>query len=179
MTSTETKTFQRKGFVVARVLVYALYVYVLIVEVILALGFVLKLAGADPSAPFAEWVYRSLDRTMAPFRGLFSSVVIGTTPNAVDSVLDTSILFAMLVYGILLLALQAVIGWLGGRVDALDREHQTAAISASLAEAMVSPSVTVTTSLPGTMPVTGIPGAPVPQPATATPPDGSPRVPPR
>ena len=71
------------------------------------LGFFLLLFGANPEAGFAEWVYRSLDRVMAPFRGIFESIEL--TGN---SVLDTSVLFAMIVYGIVGLCLSAAIDWL-------------------------------------------------------------------
>ena len=48
---------------------------------------------------------------MAPFRGLFEPV-----PLDGRSVLDPSILFAMLVYGIVAFALGGLIGWLTGRI---------------------------------------------------------------
>jgi uncharacterized protein YggT (Ycf19 family) len=92
---------------IARALTYLVYAFVVAAVVILLFGFCLQLLGANPHAPFAEWVYRALRRVMAPFRGLFE-------PVAMDgrSVLDVSILFAMLVYGIVALALHAFIEWL-------------------------------------------------------------------
>ena len=91
----------------ARVLTYFVYAFVLVALTVLAFGFVLLLFGANPDAPFAEWVYRSLERVMAPFRGLFEPVQLNG-----DSVLDTSILFAMIVYGLVGLLLNALIDWL-------------------------------------------------------------------
>ena len=79
--------------------------------VLLLLGFFLLLFGANPDAPFAEWVYRSLTRVMAPFRGLFERV-----PLDGRSVLDVSVLFAMIVYGIAALALRTLIDWLTDRI---------------------------------------------------------------
>jgi uncharacterized protein YggT (Ycf19 family) len=55
----------------ARAVTYLVYAFVLVALVILLFGFFLLLFGANPHAPFAEWVYRSLTRVMAPFRGLF------------------------------------------------------------------------------------------------------------
>jgi uncharacterized protein YggT (Ycf19 family) len=78
---------------IARALTYLVYAYVIIGLIILVLGFFLLLFGANPHAPFAEWVYRALRRVMAPFRGLFEPV-----PLNGKSVLDTSVLFAMIVY---------------------------------------------------------------------------------
>jgi uncharacterized protein YggT (Ycf19 family) len=95
----------------ARALTYLVYAFVVVALVILAFGFFLLLFGANPEAAFAEWVYRSMDRVMAPFRGLFESV-----PLNGDSVLDTSVLFAMIVYAIAGMALHALIDWLTMRL---------------------------------------------------------------
>ena len=88
-----------------------MYAFVLVALVLLLLAFFLELFGANPHAAFAEWLYRSLRRVMAPFRGLFEPV-----PLDGRSVLDVSILFAMLVYGIVALALHALIEWLTARI---------------------------------------------------------------
>jgi uncharacterized protein YggT (Ycf19 family) len=96
---------------IARVLTYLVYAFVIVALVILTLGFFLLLFGANPDAEFAQWVYRSLRRVMAPFRGLFEPV-----PLNGDSVLDLSVLFAMIVYGIAGLFLNALIDWLTGRL---------------------------------------------------------------
>jgi uncharacterized protein YggT (Ycf19 family) len=92
---------------IARALTYLVYAFVIVALIVLLLGFLLQLFGANPDAPFAEWLYRGLRRVMAPFRGLFEPVALDGR-----SVLDVSILFAMLVYGIVGLALHAFIGWL-------------------------------------------------------------------
>lgn len=96
----------------SRAVTYFLYAYVLVCEVLLLIGFVLRLFGANPSAGFVEWTYRSLERVMAPFRGIFAPIELGVTAADVPAVLDTSILFAMLIYAIALLALRALIDWL-------------------------------------------------------------------
>ena len=89
----------------ARVLVWIIYAYVVVTEVILGLGFVLLLFGANPDAPFVAWAYRSLERAMEPFRGMFTPIDLGLHGNNdVGAVLDTSVLFAMLVY--------AIVAWL-------------------------------------------------------------------
>jgi uncharacterized protein YggT (Ycf19 family) len=89
---------------IARALTFLVYAFVIVALIILLLGFVLQLFGANPDAPFAQWLYRGLKRVMAPFRGLFEPVELDGR-----SVLDISILFAMLVYGIVGLALHALI----------------------------------------------------------------------
>ena len=90
-----------------RAITYLVYAFVIIALVILVLGFFLLLFGANPHASFAAWVYRGLDRVMAPFRGIFEPVKING-----KSVLDTSVLFAMIVYAIVGLALNGLISWL-------------------------------------------------------------------
>jgi uncharacterized protein YggT (Ycf19 family) len=95
----------------ARVVTYLVYAFVLVALVILLFGFFLLLFGANPDAPFAEWVYRSLTRVMAPFRGLFEPV-----PLDGRSVLDASILFAMIVYGLAALLLHTLIEWITDRL---------------------------------------------------------------
>ena len=96
---------------IARALTYVVYGFVIVAMVILLLGFFLLLFGANPDAPFAEWLYRGLHRVMAPFRGLFEPVRLDGR-----SVLDVSILFAMIVYGIVALGLHALIDWLTDRL---------------------------------------------------------------
>ena len=103
----------------ARALTYLVYAWVIIALVLLLLGFFLLLFGANPDAPFAEWVYRGLRRVMAPFRGLFEPVQLDGR-----SVLDLSLLFAMIVYGIVALFLNAAIEWLTARIIAMRVSEQ-------------------------------------------------------
>ena len=106
-----TSTAPVPGAQPSRALTYLLYAFVLVAIVALVFGFFLLLFGANPDAAFAEWVYRTLTRVMAPFRGLFE-------PVPVDGrlVLDVSILFAMAVYGLAALLLHALIDWLTDRI---------------------------------------------------------------
>jgi len=101
---------------IARGLTYLAYAFVIVALVVLLLGFFLLLFGANPHAPFAEWVYRCLRRVMEPFRGLFEPVRLDGR-----SVLDVSILFAMIVYGLVALFLHAVIEWLTARIEEMQR----------------------------------------------------------
>ncbi len=110
-TSTSTEVGLARA---ARVITYLVYAFVIVALVILVFGFFLLLFGASPDAAFTEWVYRSLDRVMAPFRGIFETV-----PLNGESVLDTSVLFAMIVYSIAGLALRALIDWLTAKITEL------------------------------------------------------------
>lgn len=78
---------------VARVASYLAYAWVLVSLVILAFGFFLLLFAANPDAPFTEWIYRHLDDTMEPFRGIFpqQSTEGGSVLGARASTLDVSV----------------------------------------------------------------------------------------
>ena len=91
---------------ISKALLWVVYVWVVLNLVLLFLAFVLRLFGANPAAGFTQWVYRSVSRSMAPFRGIFEPIPLND-----QSVLDTSLLFAMIVYGLAALFLRAGIDW--------------------------------------------------------------------
>jgi Na+-translocating ferredoxin:NAD+ oxidoreductase RnfA subunit len=91
---------------IAKILLWIVYVWVVLNLVLLFLAFWLQLLGANPQAGFTEWVYRSVSRTMAPFRGIFEPIALSD-----QSVLNTSLLFAMIIYGVVALLLHAGIDW--------------------------------------------------------------------
>ncbi len=107
---------------------------------LLFFAFILRLFGANPQAGFAEWVYRSTARVMAPFRGLFEPVALSD-----ESVLDTSLLFAMIVYGFIALLLRAGIDWITDRIDErrrqLEYESQVAFANAEAAQQSIPPAL--------------------------------------
>ncbi len=111
---------RKVGLWVARAVSYLVYAYLILVEIILVIGFLLLLFGANPTAGFTQWAYRNLDRVMAPFRGIFTPIHIGTTSAEVEAVFDTSVIFAMIVYGIVALAMSALIGWLSSRLARIE-----------------------------------------------------------
>ncbi len=106
---------------ISKVLLWVVYVWVVLNLVLLFLAFVLRLFGASPDAEFTQWVYRSVTRSMAPFRGIFEPIPLND-----QSVLDTSLLFAMIIYGLAALFLRAgidwVSGWIAQRRQRLERE---------------------------------------------------------
>ena len=118
------RTARRTTLLIARGLSYLVYAYVIVVEVILLMGFFLLLFGANPSAGFTEWVYRSMDRAMKPFRGIFTPIELGTPAgNEVQSIFETSVLFAMIVYGVIALVVSALITWLTARMRRIDLDE--------------------------------------------------------
>lgn len=99
-----------------RLLARAVLVYVVVVEVLLAIGFICLLFGIEPASWFVDVVYRSVERTMAPFRGLFTAIQFGTGSNEeVRPTIESSIPFAMIAYGIVGLAAHDLAEWIGRR----------------------------------------------------------------
>lgn len=73
-----------------------------LIEGLIAIRFVLKALGANPSAGFAEFIYGITNIFVAPFMGLFG------TPASQGSTLELNSLVALIVYGL--------VAWLLGRL---------------------------------------------------------------
>jgi YGGT family len=168
MASTSPVHPRRRALVLgARVLVWTVYAYVIVTEVILGLGFLLLLFGANPDASFVAWAYRSLERAMEPFRGMFTPIELGLGGNDdVGAVLDTSILFAMLVYAIIAWFLSWLLEQVTGYLTRLDADRQRVA---SQAQQAPPSGAAATYSLPTSPPPSRPPGA-APGPTSAPPP---------
>jgi uncharacterized protein YggT (Ycf19 family) len=96
---------------VGRAIVWIVYAFAMVAIVIATLAFVLQLFGADPSNGFVEWVYRSASRVTAPFRGIFPTHTNG------NSVLDVSLLFAIIMYALFALLVNVLIDYIDHRRD--------------------------------------------------------------
>lgn len=96
---------------VAKVLLWFVYAWLLVNLALLLMAFTLRLLGANPTASFVDWVYRSVARTMAPFRGMFEPLALSD-----QSVLDTSLLFAAIIYSLAALLLRSAIDWVTDRM---------------------------------------------------------------
>jgi len=96
---------------IARVVVWIIYALALVTAVLLTTAFFLHLAGANPQSSFVEWVYRSTENAMRPFRGIFPTQDVGGS-----SVLDLSYLFAAIVYFVIALVVDALHRWLTERL---------------------------------------------------------------
>jgi hypothetical protein len=104
---------------VARIVVGFVYAVLLAYLVILTLAFFLQLFGANPAADFTDWVYNAAARIMEPFRGIFPTVQV--TGRAV---FNASLLFAMIIYSLLALAVHALINWLASRIVRFREEEE-------------------------------------------------------
>lgn len=92
---------------ISKVVVWIFYVVILLQALLLTVAFFLRLFGANPEAGFAEWVYRSAETLMGPFRGLFPDRQLSDT-----SVLDLSLLTAAAVYFLVAFAFDVLLHWL-------------------------------------------------------------------
>ncbi len=95
-----------KGLLAGRFVIRAAIGVVIVAEVVLALGIVLQVLGANPEAGFAEWSYENQDRLMGPFEGMFDDTTIGDS----DGVVDWSGLFAAGAYALLFIPLGTALG---------------------------------------------------------------------
>ena len=107
---------------IARVIVWIVYAIVLATAILLTLNFLLRLFGANSDNAFVVWVYRSTDRAMQPFRGIFPTHQLDDSSAA----LDFSVLFAALVYFIIALLIDIGLRWLTNRLRR--QQHQTVAL---------------------------------------------------
>jgi YggT family protein len=96
---------------IGRAIVWIVYVFAVIAIVIATIAFVLQLFGADPSNEFAQWIYRSASRVTEPFRGIFPTHVNG------NSVVDVSLLFAIIMYALFALLVNVLIDYIDRRRD--------------------------------------------------------------
>jgi uncharacterized protein YggT (Ycf19 family) len=108
---------------IAKVIVWIVWAIVAVEVALLTLAFFLQLFGANPDASFTQWVYRSTERAMEPFRGIFPTHVISDA-----SVLNMSLLFAALCYLVLALLIDGLHRWLGRKLA--QQQYKTAAARA-------------------------------------------------
>ena len=150
-THTETRYWLLRVTKAFAVFVYAV---VLINLVMLLLGFFLRLLGASTDAEFTRWVYRSVDRIMEPFRGMFPTI-----EGSGQSVLDVSLLFAAIIYTIAAIAFHYLVVWLADKIIALRRQQAVGRQS----QVIVRPAYGPAPGAPGS-PAAGYPpgGAPTP-----------------
>ena len=99
---------------VSRAVVWVVYAIVIVIVIMLSLAFLLRLFGANRRGVHRVGL-RSVDRTMAPFRGIFPEKPMGCV------LFDTSLLFTAIVYLVVALLVGALLRWLGRKVSAEQR----------------------------------------------------------
>jgi uncharacterized protein YggT (Ycf19 family) len=88
----------------SKFMIASVHTILAIAELILGFRVILKLFGANPSAPFVNWVYQTSEPLLYPFKDIFPS------PKLDGSfVLEFSALFALLVYSLIAFAITQII----------------------------------------------------------------------
>lgn len=71
------------------------------IELLIALRFIFRLAGANPLSPFVNWIYDWSTPFVTPFAGIFGqNATITGQGVVVPSVFDWTALIALVVYGL-------------------------------------------------------------------------------
>ena len=99
--------------------VYAILTFACIV---LAFGFALLLAGADPDVGFADFIYNSASRFMDPFRGL-----VEPTELSNGRFVAWSALFAIAAYVVVMWVVSLVAGWARRKLWLAKKEQRPSA----------------------------------------------------
>ena len=106
-TETEVTTSQREPERERRIFTFKatqlIWLFLGILEGLLALRFVLKLIAANPDSPIAAAIYGFTNLFLWPFAGLTA------TPSAGGMVLELSTMIAMVVYGLIAWAFERII----------------------------------------------------------------------
>jgi uncharacterized protein YggT (Ycf19 family) len=121
---------RRLILVIGKVVVLLVYLVLVAYAVILGIAFFLRLFGANPTADFAEWIYRSAARIMEPFRGIFPTTQLSDT-----SFFDASLLFAIVIYLVAAIILHGIVDWFSRRISHIDVERDRRRYWSSLAVA--------------------------------------------
>ncbi len=93
---------------ILRIILGFIELWMVAIVMILGTAFVMGLLGANPDASFATWIYSRTNEIMKPFSGIFDPISLTG-----DFVVQTSLLFAMAVYGVLAALLAGVAQRLG------------------------------------------------------------------
>ncbi len=106
-TVSEVHTIQREPERERRIFTFkatqVVWLFLGILEALLALRFFLKLIAANPGSPIAAFLYGFTDLFLWPFSGLT------TTPAVGSMVMEISTLVAMMVYGLIAWAIERII----------------------------------------------------------------------
>jgi hypothetical protein len=107
VTESEVQTTQKEPERERRIFTFKatqlIWLFLGILEGLLALRFVLKLIAANPDSPIAALIYGVTNLFLLPFAGLTA------TPSAGGMVLELSTMIAMVVYGLIAWAIERII----------------------------------------------------------------------
>lgn len=112
---------------ISRILAYVMYAWVIFGIIVLLLRVFLLAFSANLAAPFAEFVYRTSNDYLQPFRGIFPPKELGET-----GYLDVAALFAIIVYLFIAWLFSSLVGYVQHKIDE-NVEEQKQGFKAKLA----------------------------------------------
>lgn len=102
----------------SKILVYAMYVWVMIGVISLGLRVFLLLFSANASTPFVNFIYRLSSDYLQPFRGIFPTKPVGEM-----GYLDVAALFAIIIYLLVAWGFSALIRYIQTRINKAKAEQ--------------------------------------------------------
>lgn len=90
------------------------------IEFLIGVRLILKLFGANPTAPFVTWIYDTSQALVGPFAGAFPAPRLSG-----GFVIEFSALFAMLIYAFIAYLISEFVKFIEMRVDRSQREHDS------------------------------------------------------
>lgn len=97
---------------VSKVIVYAIYFWVIFGVIVLGLRVFLLAFSASEISGFVQFIYNTSADYLQPFRGIFPAKAVGTT-----GYLDVAALFAMIMYLLLGWGLSSLIQYVQSKID--------------------------------------------------------------
>lgn len=102
---------------ISRAISYVAYAYALIASLVLGIGFVLLLFGANSTTPFVQFIYKTGAEFLQPFRGIFPVHQVSET-----GYFSASALFAITMYLIGAALLQSLISYITAKMVKHEQE---------------------------------------------------------
>lgn len=96
----------------SKIITYVFYFYIVIGIIALILRMILLLFNASTVAGFYQFVIRTSDQYLQPFRGLFP-----TTQTQNGGYFDVSALFAIVIYLFLLWGVKSLVNYIQNKID--------------------------------------------------------------
>lgn len=103
---------------VSKVIAWAMYAWVFLGIILLAIRVFLLAFSANAATPFVSFIYRTSSDYLAPFRGIFPPKSIGET-----GYLDVAALFAIIIYLLVAWGFSSLIAYIQRKIDE-DKKQQ-------------------------------------------------------
>lgn len=123
---------------VGKIIMYAMYIWVIFGIIVLGLRVFLLAFSANPDTPFVNFIYNTSATFLQPFRGIFPPKSVGET-----GYLDVASMFAMIIYGLIGWGFSALISYIQSKIDAFKLAAKKAANERKEAKARAAAAYTL------------------------------------